>query len=318
MEFAIFVAGAIIPTVIPLGILAAIIRRQGRRGYDEERESLQNEGYTCRDDTSSPSGQETYKTRAEELEQVIVEMRLPRLKELLVSGVDLDHRFNGGKTPLHLACESGSLDVCNLLLNRGADLNATDDTNMTPLLCAVQAGRVNITRNLIAKGIKESAADDRGRTATMIATEKGDLWMLQELFASQKWLPKGHDQAINIAMAHSNLKIVDFLQNAVTSVDSDPGTVSGDIALKSFLQGSQKLYSIISNQISKPTTPTEYINSTMWAAKEIPGGQYAFTPEISHIFSMLYQAIFEGKVKGEFDLVEAHLTVLKIIAKTLG
>lgn len=45
---------------------------------------------------------------------------------------------NGGKTPLHRACEGGHVDVVQLLVERGADLEAKNAAGKTALVIAAE------------------------------------------------------------------------------------------------------------------------------------------------------------------------------------
>ena len=47
-------------------------------------------------------------------------------------------RSSGGRTPLHIAAEEGSADVCEALLECGADVDAKDERGRTPLYCCVE------------------------------------------------------------------------------------------------------------------------------------------------------------------------------------
>lgn len=56
------------------------------------------------------------------------------LRDALMVGVDINRsRDFDNKTPLHTACEVGTLEAVKLLLERGADPNAQDICGMTPL-----------------------------------------------------------------------------------------------------------------------------------------------------------------------------------------
>jgi ankyrin repeat protein len=58
--------------------------------------------------------------------------------ETLKRGVSVsESRFQGGQTFLHLACQWGSLDVVQALLERGADVNVFDNDLRTPLSIVV-------------------------------------------------------------------------------------------------------------------------------------------------------------------------------------
>jgi ankyrin repeat protein len=45
----------------------------------------------------------------------------------------LDGRDNNGRTPLHLACQQGHLDVVRILISYGASLELIDNEGRTPL-----------------------------------------------------------------------------------------------------------------------------------------------------------------------------------------
>ncbi|MCX6773629.1 MAG: ankyrin repeat domain-containing protein [Candidatus Micrarchaeota archaeon] len=54
-----------------------------------------------------------------------------RLKELIVSGADVNTRAGFGKTPLMFAAYSGRTDICVFLLANGADIDIKDGTGRT-------------------------------------------------------------------------------------------------------------------------------------------------------------------------------------------
>ena len=57
-----------------------------------------------------------------------------------------------GKTPLHLASDSGHLEVVKFLTENGADLNAKDNFGRTPLNTAVVGNREEIVNFFIQTG----------------------------------------------------------------------------------------------------------------------------------------------------------------------
>ncbi len=108
---------------------------------------------------------------------------LERVKELLAAGADVhaEHTRGGGK-PIHWATE-GTVEICNLLLDRGADINARVEADnerrgMTPLIyCAWWCGDcedcIAIAYNLIDKGADIHAVDAEGKSAVARATQQG-------------------------------------------------------------------------------------------------------------------------------------------------
>eukprot|EP01087_Luapelamoeba_hula_P015883 TRINITY_DN4809_c0_g1_i1.p1 TRINITY_DN4809_c0_g1~~TRINITY_DN4809_c0_g1_i1.p1 ORF type:complete len:731 (-),score=96.35 TRINITY_DN4809_c0_g1_i1:261-2453(-) len=70
------------------------------------------------------------------------------------------------ETPLHVACERGSVAMAELLLVHNADVNAADRTGMTPLIQAVLCRKrsdisvlVDLVRLLLSRGAGGAAAD---------------------------------------------------------------------------------------------------------------------------------------------------------------
>src|SRR5271170_3945713 len=109
---------------------------------------LQNEERTIvsTEDENRRTGTPTDQQLATGLCDAVTRSSLPAIRHLTKIGVNLEHRYNGEKTALHLACESSSLDVFEFLLNSGANPEAKDRAGRTPMLCAVEGGRVDILK----------------------------------------------------------------------------------------------------------------------------------------------------------------------------
>jgi ankyrin repeat protein len=72
--------------------------------------------------------------------QAVVEGQLPRVRNFLRMGVDLDDTGTSDLTVLHRAVLSGHEDVIEPLIEAGADVNATSDEFGTPLCLAALKG----------------------------------------------------------------------------------------------------------------------------------------------------------------------------------
>jgi ankyrin repeat protein len=57
-------------------------------------------------------------------------------------------------TPLHIACEFGSIAICMLLVEHGADLEIQNRLNRTPFVVSIFYGHSKICKYLKEKGAK--------------------------------------------------------------------------------------------------------------------------------------------------------------------
>ncbi|KAJ3555048.1 hypothetical protein NM688_g2789 [Phlebia brevispora] len=85
----------------------------------------------------------------------------------LVNAQDVD-----GRTPLHWACTSGSLDIVRYLLDQKAEVDLQDHSGWTSLHIAVSAGHEDITRELLGAGADVRKANDKGLTPLHYAASK--------------------------------------------------------------------------------------------------------------------------------------------------
>ncbi len=76
----------------------------------------------------------------------------------------LEVKDNSGRTPLHEAARSGSMDTLKLLLERNADVNATDNAGQTPLRLATGFGKTKAVEALKKAGGRQQ--DPAGITET--------------------------------------------------------------------------------------------------------------------------------------------------------
>jgi hypothetical protein len=83
-------------------------------------------------------------------EQAVVEGQLPRVRNFLRIGIDLDDTGTRGLTVLHRAVLSGHEDIIHILIEAGADVNAISNDFGTPLCLAALKGMVRIISLLLA------------------------------------------------------------------------------------------------------------------------------------------------------------------------
>lgn len=99
------------------------------------------------------------------------------VRELIISGADINGRVKTGSTPLHLAAYNGHAAVAKLLIEHGAKVNARTKAGITPLDWARRNGHEEVTLLLIAhggkkgKGLPAKTADPAGSVGTSGKTE---------------------------------------------------------------------------------------------------------------------------------------------------
>lgn len=91
---------------------------------------------------------------------------------LLKYGSGVNVRSDGGWTPLHNACEKGSMEIIRILLEASAELNAKLLNGMSPLHLAAQGGHLEVVQHLLGrKGIKRATRDTFGFTPFLRAAQ---------------------------------------------------------------------------------------------------------------------------------------------------
>lgn len=105
-----------------------------------------------------------------------------RIHHLLVNGTNVDSVDTAGYTALHYAARSGSVDVCNLLLQYSANVNVTTKAGLaTPLQRAALAGKEKVVELLLKRGADPKLQDVDGRTALHRAAEAGHIGVVKYL-----------------------------------------------------------------------------------------------------------------------------------------
>ncbi|KAJ7426966.1 ankyrin repeat domain-containing protein 26 [Willisornis vidua] len=81
----------------------------------------------------------------------------------------IDGRDKAERTPLHLACANGHVDVVTYLVENQCKLNLFDNDNRSPLMKAVQCQQENCVAVLLEHGADPNLADTDGNTALHLA-----------------------------------------------------------------------------------------------------------------------------------------------------
>lgn len=79
---------------------------------------------------------------------------LPRVRDLIQSGEDVNQQDEQGWTPLNWAAAQGDLEAVKTLLNNGADLLKVGRDERTPYMIALAAGRVEVVKYLRQEEVK--------------------------------------------------------------------------------------------------------------------------------------------------------------------
>jgi ankyrin repeat protein len=112
---------------------------------------------------------------ADEIHDAVRSGDLAKVKALLKSHAEwLNSPDQNQKTPLHLALESGHIDMARYLIEQGADINLKDKDKATPLYNAAYLGNLEILDLLLKKGASSiNEGNFRGQTPLHFACEKG-------------------------------------------------------------------------------------------------------------------------------------------------
>jgi len=105
---------------------------------------------------------------------------ITKVRELVLSGSDVNEADYDNRTSLHLASAEGHFEVVKFLVENGADINAVDRWQSSVLYDAINANAEDITKYLRSKGL--SAKNDVGLTKGMCtAARDGDIVKMKKL-----------------------------------------------------------------------------------------------------------------------------------------
>jgi hypothetical protein len=90
------------------------------------------------------------------------------VKLLIENGVNVNSQNTFGRTPLHVAVESGNLNLVKLLIEKGANLDIQDRDGRTPLHMAAMSNSLDIVKLLIEKGADVNVKDRNGQIPLQI------------------------------------------------------------------------------------------------------------------------------------------------------
>jgi len=94
----------------------------------------------------------------------------------LLNATDAD-----GRTPLHWAASSGSVEIVRLLVDRKAKVDAQDGSGWTALHIASSAGQLPVVIELIGAGADVNAKNEKGISSLHYAASKGHVDITRSL-----------------------------------------------------------------------------------------------------------------------------------------
>ena len=140
--------------------------------------------------------------------------------QLEVTRILLRHRTdqnvlnNKGQTPLHLALAGGHINVAQLLLEHGVDVDVLDDDGQTPLHLASAGGHFDVAQLLLKQGVDANVLDDYRQTPLYLASARGHFNVAQLLLkqgVDANVLNKNRFTALHIASAEGHINVVQLL-----------------------------------------------------------------------------------------------------------
>jgi ankyrin repeat protein len=112
---------------------------------------------------------------ADEIHDAVRSGDLEKVKTLLKGHAErLNSPDQNQKTPLHLALESGHVDIAKYIIEKGADINLKDKDSASPLHNAAYLGNLEIVDLLLKKGATSlNEGNFRKQTPLHFASERG-------------------------------------------------------------------------------------------------------------------------------------------------
>lgn len=98
---------------------------------------------------------------------------VPRVRQLLAEGAQVNSRDRNGDTPLNMAAARGNAELVDVLLAARADVQQPNLAGVTPLMAAAFAKGPEIVRKLLAAGARIDPLDRVKKNAAVYAAGQG-------------------------------------------------------------------------------------------------------------------------------------------------
>ena len=107
----------------------------------------------------------------ENLLSAVRESILGRVKKAIADGADVNVIIKNN-TALHMASQSGDIEIAKTLIDNKANVNIKNRTGITPLMVASYYGKIGIVKLLLNNGADTGIISKSGKTALSIAENK--------------------------------------------------------------------------------------------------------------------------------------------------
>ena len=151
------------------------------------------------------------------------------IADLVKGGVDINTRFHGGWTGLHISSAHNQLDLVDVLLQHGADPGLRTDDDFTPLHMSATNGSEKVVEVLLRHGATlDAKGGSNGYTALHMAAEEGNEKVVKVLLCHGATLDtKGGSNgytALHMAAANGSKEAVELLLCHGATLDAKGGS----------------------------------------------------------------------------------------------
>jgi len=133
--------------------------------------------YCCIGNIHSQSQNEIFSEQYEKLHAACSNSNLNSIEKILSENPDcINIKGKDNKSALHIATESGNLDICTYLLQQCADIESQDNQSLTPVWYAVGGGNIDIVKLFVENGANyDTRGSTRVTSAFLFSIMKGQL-----------------------------------------------------------------------------------------------------------------------------------------------
>ncbi|XP_034624623.1 ankyrin repeat domain-containing protein 36C-like isoform X8 [Trachemys scripta elegans] len=138
---------------------------------------------------------------------------LGKLQQLLKKH-DINQLDKENRTPLHLACANGHLDVVTYLVDNKCKLNLCDNNNRSPLMKAVQCQQEKCATMLLEHGAEPNLVDVNSNTALHLAAQTANISLVVQLLEYNAHIDSQNKEGytpLTIAITENHQEMVEFL-----------------------------------------------------------------------------------------------------------